>query len=178
MRPNEDSREPPVSLNASINVHRCDRFFWSICHSGCERGGLFGSVGGAGALMLRRGAASGGEADGREGVGQQYRQCAEQPSPATGWVSVSGSTSPLSQEEHCGVHRKSRFCIFQIFFFFLKILFCVFVRSVHHSVSVEESVYTAAGWGPGSPRVSLWLPLCTGASAQCRYALTAWGDNA
>ncbi len=41
---------------------------------------------------------------------------------------------------------------------FLKLLVCVCVcvcvRSVHHTFSVEESVYAAAGRRPGSPRFS------------------------
>lgn len=64
----------------------CEEFYLMLQYLflGCKCNVLLGSVGGAGVLMLQRGAASGGEADGCQGVGQLYRHSADQPSSATG----------------------------------------------------------------------------------------------
>lgn len=89
-----------TSLKTTLQIIMCD---WSnirrnwlkmlifliyLYLAGCKCSGLFSPMGGAGVLMLQRGAASGGEADSRQGVGQLYSHCAEQPTSATGWVSV------------------------------------------------------------------------------------------
>lgn len=63
-------------------------FIWSIHRVGGEHTVSFISVGAAGVLVLQRGAAGGGEADGRQGVGQLYRHSANEPRSAFGWVSV------------------------------------------------------------------------------------------
>lgn len=51
---------------------------WAISHLGCECSGMLISVGGAGVRVLWRGAAGGGETDGRQGAGQLHGHTADQ----------------------------------------------------------------------------------------------------
>lgn len=73
-------------------------------HSGHKCTGGFSSVGGAGMFMLQRRPATGSETDGCKGVGQLYRQRAQQPSPSLGLVL-------LSIKKYFDFNRKGQICI-------------------------------------------------------------------
>lgn len=89
-------------------------------------------------FMLQRRPAPGSETDGCKGVGQLYRQCAQQPSPSLGLVL-------LSIKKYFDF--KVKFVLLNAFINLnnVGVVVCLRVRSVSYSVFVEESVYAATG---------------------------------